>query len=271
MLKIESLHSSESPDDNDTSDELVFDGPKDADSLNSTTQKSAATPTSTGQLIITKLTSGVRDQNRVNVFINNKYTLSLDARQIVDLHVKVGRQLSYQELQELHQASAFGKLYQRALEWVLMRPRSVQEARTYLKQCQLKRLQSNRQRARQELKPLPEIQDNTTQLVLERLIERGYLDDQRFTEYYVENRFVKKGISQKRLRLELRKKGVAESIIATVLDNASRNDADELAKMVAKKARRYDHDKLIAYLCRQGFSYQDVVDAVEAYSQQAEN
>lgn len=218
-------------------------------------------------LTITKLTSSVRDQNRVNVFVNDKFALSLDARQIVDLHVKVGRKLTESELQELHQASAFGKLYQRTLEWVLIRPRSLQETRDYLKRRQTKRMQTNRQRVRQELKPLPEIPKETTELVLERLVERGYIDDRRFAEFYIENRFVKKGVSAKRLRMELHKKGVSEAIISEVLDQSVRNDADELAKMVAKKARHYDHDKLIAYLCRQGFNYQDVLDAVAAYEQ----
>ena len=33
--------------------------------------------------------------------------------------------------------------------------------------------------------------------------------------------------------------------------------------MIAKKSKRYDEQKLIAYLVRQGFSYQLVIDAVE--------
>ncbi len=272
MLKIESLH--DPPEPVKKTNRLSGQSPEPVEKSGrlgaSTVNQSSEPVKNPDAIIITNLTSGVRDQNRVNVFINGKYTLSLDARQVIDLHVKVGRQLSKQELQELHQASAFGKLYQRALEWVLMRPRSIQETRTYLKQRQIKRQQNNRQRLRQELKPLPEIQHETTKLVLERLIERGYLDDRRFTEFYVENRFVKKGISQKRLRLELVKKGVPESIISEALDQADRNDADELAKMVAKKAKRYEHDKLIAYLCRQGFGYQDVIEAVEAYEQAAE-
>lgn len=214
-------------------------------------------------LVITKITSGIRDPNRVNVFINGRFALSLDIKQIVDLHIKVGRRLSEEELQELHQASEFGKLYQRALEWALTRPHSYQETQQYLKRRQIKRLQNNRQRTQQELKPLPEIQDNAINLVLERLSKRGYIDDQKFARYYVENRFVKKGISQKRLRLELHKKGVDSKVIESVLTDSQRDDKNELAKMVAKKRNRYSEEKLIRYLIRQGFHYQDVVDAVE--------
>ena len=70
----------------------------------------------------------------------------------------------------------------------------------------------------------------------------------------MENRFVKKGISRKRLRMELVKRGVDTEIIEQVLDG--RNDEEEILKIIAKKRAKYDDEKLIAYLCRQGFPYQ---------------
>ena len=69
----------------------------------------------------------------------------------------------------------------------------------------------------------------------------------------MENRFVKKGVSRKRLKMELMKKGIDKQIIDEVLDE--RNDEEEIRKMVARKRAKYDDEKLIAYLCRQGFSY----------------
>lgn len=217
-------------------------------------------------LVITQITAGVRNPNRVNIFINGRYTFSLDINQVIDLQVKVGRVLSEAELQELRAASEFGKLYQRALEWVLMRPRSIRETRDYLKNRQLKRIQTNRKRANEELKPLPEIQTTTLELVLQRLVERGYVDDEKFAEFYVENRFTKKGVSTKRLRSELSKKGISQSIIERVLNESVRTDQDELMKMLRKKRKRYDDQKLIAYLVRQGFNYADAIEAVENYN-----
>lgn len=228
-----------------------------------TTSNRLADSIQPAELVITQITSGVRDTNRVNIFINGKFNVSLDIKQVVDLKVKVGKKLSEVELQELHSASEFGKLYQRALEWALMRPRSVRETRDYLKRRQLKRVQTNRKRQHENLKPFPEIQGNACQLVLERLMERGFVDDEKFAEFYIENRFVKKGISQKRLRLELVKKGISQNIINRLLAEGARDDHDELLKMARKKASRYDRQKLTAYLVRQGFNYQDVVEAVE--------
>jgi len=223
------------------------------------------------ELIVTRMTSGVRDQNRVNIYVNGKFVFSLDVKQVVDLQIKIGKKLTPQELQELHSASEFGKLYQRALEWALTRPRSVWETRDYLKRRQLKRTQLNKKRAHDELKPLPEIQSETIELVIERLIMRDYVNDRTFAEYYVENRFTKKGISQKRLILELRKKHVDDNIIQEVLARSSRDEDAKLDKMIAKKKYKYDSQKLIQYLIGQGFNYQKVKDAVAELNEENEN
>ena len=79
----------------------------------------------------------------------------------------------------------------------------------------------------------------------------------------MENRFVKKGISQKRLKTELIKKGISDKIVEKVL--SMRNDEEEILKMIAKKRDKYDDDKLIQYLCRQGFSFELVRNLVLTY------
>ena len=224
-----------------------------------------------GELTVTEMKAGVKNPERVNVYVNSKFAFSLDVAQVVDYKLKTGAVLSREQLVELEKASEFGKLYQRTLEWVLLRPRSVREVRDYL----LRKLKmsssgrSSRPSSRGSLSsprsncgcPSEDIFELSGQ-VLERLVSRGYLDDRRFAEFWVENRFVKKGVSRKRLRMELAKKGVAKEIIDEVLD--VRDDEEELRKMIARKWAKYDDkQKLMAYLCRQGFSYDLVKELVE--------
>lgn len=225
-----------------------------------------------GTLIITNLKQGVKNPNRLNVFVNNKYAFSLDVAQVVDLDVKKGREISSAELSELKRASEFGKLYQRTLEWVLMRPRSEREVRDYLfrklKTSSSGTLTSARRCEGGVASLTPAItQDSSRDVsdfsrkILQRLISRGYIDDRRFAEWYVENRFVKKGVSQRRLKVELMKKGVAKEIIKEVL--SGRDDEEEIRKMIMRKRAKYDDEKLEAYLVRQGFSYDLVRKMVE--------
>ena len=58
------------------------------------------------------------------------------------------------------------------------------------------------------------------------------------------------------------KKGVAKGIIEEKLDESDRNDEAEIRKIIARKRARYDDEKLIAYLCRQGFPYDLVREIV---------
>lgn len=254
--------------------------------------------------IVTALKPTVRDSRRVNVFVNDKFDFSLDLAQVVDYGVKVGQILSEERLEELRHASDFGKLYQRTLEYILMRPRSVKEVRDHLVQKQKNRAYQAKRyadfqakmlndsdfkqkvresRARQKeyrkrtsdftenneneygtksgarypTKPAAAIRSEDIERVLETLVAKGYLDDRKFTEYFVENRNTVKGSSRKKLRLELMKKGVDAKIIDEALANSSRDDTEEIQKIIAKKRRRgYDEQKLIQYLMRQGFDYE---------------
>ena len=197
---------------------------------------------------ITELKQGVKNPNRVNVFVDGKYEFSLDVTQVVDFKIKVGMEISPEQLVEFKKASEFGKLYQRALEWVLVRPRSMRETSDYLcKKIYEKKLDKE-----------------YINRIIDRLVEKKYLSDFEFAKWYVENRFVKKGVSLKRLKMELMKKGVAAEIIDEVLDSSERNDEEEILKIIAKKRAKYDDEKLTGYLCRQGFSYQLVNELVQS-------
>lgn len=214
---------------------------------------------------VTKMTPGVRDPNRVNVFLDGRFAFSLDVTQVIEAGVKMGAKITAERLAELQRMSEFGKLYQRTLEWVLTRPHSVREAQDYLRRRKIKRQQLNRQRAREEKKPLAEIEDDVAQLVVGRLIEKKYLDDQKFAEFYVENRYVRRGISQKRLRMELQKKGVVQDLIVAALAKIPRDENEEIAKIIAKKRQKYDDFRLVGYLVRQGFDFQKAKEAVENF------
>ena len=223
---------------------------------------------------ITGLKQGVRNPDRVNVYVNSKFAFSLDVAQVVDFKIKVGLVVSEEQLAEFKKASEFGKLYQRALEWALVRPRSEKECRDYLWRKLAKLSSDTRPRARlYGAQPLPVAPAGATKssedirelslTIIERLKSRGYLDDFKFAEYYVENRFVKKGVSLKRLRMELMKKGVSKEIVEEVLAGSGRNDEEEIRKMIVKKRSRYTDEKLTAYLVRQGFSYDLVRELIE--------
>ena len=110
-------------------------------------------------------------------------------------------------------------------------------------------------------KPCAPILDSDIENVIAKLIEDKAIDDRNFARFFVENRNRIKGTSEKKLRLELKKKGISDAIISEVMSRDEfgekiRDDREEIVKIIEKKRRRgYDDQKLTGYLLRQGFSY----------------
>jgi len=201
---------------------------------------------------ITNITIQTRDKNRVNVSVDGKYRFSLDIFQVGDLGIKVGKDYTDQELTDLEQESQFGKVYARALEYCLMRPLSAKEVRDYL----YRKTRPTRTKTGEMRNGVSTL---VTNRVYDRLIEKKYIDDENFARYWVENRSLTKGASKRKLTSELRMKGVEQAVIEQLLSESGRTDTDELAKVIAKKRSKYpDEQKLIAYLARHGFSYDDI-------------
>ena len=210
---------------------------------------------------ITGLTAQLRDPNRVNVMVDGTYRFSLDISQVVSLGVKVGSEYSEEELAQIEGESQFGKLYARALEYCLMRPHSSREVRDYL--WRKTRATKYKSRKTGEIKERAGVAPELADRVLEKLVEKGYIDDESFARYWVENRNLTKGASRRKLDAELRAKGVANEIITMQLDATSRTDDNELQKIIAKKRNKYaDEQKLMQYLARQGFGYDDIKRAL---------
>ncbi|MDN5275005.1 MAG: hypothetical protein JWP06_906 [Candidatus Saccharibacteria bacterium] len=205
---------------------------------------------------ITAVTAQQKDKNRVNIMVDGKYRFSLDIFQYADLGIKIGKDYTDEELTELETESQFGKAYARALEYCLMRPHSAKEMRDYL----YRKTRDARTKTGEMKKGIaPEI----TTRVFERLVEKGYIDDEKFTRYWVENRNLTKGASRRKLTAELRSKGVDQSTIDHFLVESSRSDDDEIIKIITKKRARYpDDQKLMQYLARQGFSFDDIKQAL---------
>lgn len=243
----------------------------------------------TAGLKITAIKPAVKNENRANIFVNEKYEFSLDLAQVVDYKIKVGQILTVEKLEELKHLSEFGKLYQRTLEWVLTRPHSVKETRDYLTRKRFKRESDNRQalrnrekiaaetkeeraerKAREEkfgthlkTKELPLFSDDDIEKIISRLVKNGYLNDYEFTKYYLENKNAKKGSSLKKLKLELMKKGIDKNLVEEILLSENpRSDEEEIQKIILKKRKKYDDEKLIQYLVRQGFDFQLAREAV---------
>lgn len=209
---------------------------------------------------ITDISLQVKNRDRVNVSVDGKFRFSLDVFQVGELGLRVGREYDEAELSAIENESQFGKLYTRALEYCLMRPHSAREVRDYL----WRKTRTTKYKTRDgQIKDREGVSQANADRVFDRLAERGYIDDEKFARFWVENRNQTKGASRRKLTAELRTKGVESSIIESVFAASGRADDDELRKVLNKKRNKYDDEqKLIAYLARQGFTYDDIKAAL---------
>lgn len=197
---------------------------------------------------ITKVAPAVKTPGRYNVYVDGKYSFSLDELQLIQSGIRSGQDIDEAQLAALQNESSFGKNYIRAIDLISRRPRSEKEIRDYA--------------FRKQWTP-----DNTER-VIKRLYDKSYLNDRNFAEMFVRSRTSIGKYSKKRIELDLRKKGIKTDIIHQVL-NAEISDNDALMRLIQKRINRYDDDnKLKAYLLRNGFGYDDINRALAEYRNQ---
>lgn len=219
---------------------------------------------------ITKIQQQQRAKDRYSIYVDEKYSFSVNEYQLIELRIHVGDEYTSEQLDKLATESQFGKAYERSLNYVMIRPRSEEEMQDYLTRTYLyPKPKSYVDKAGQRHFKKQDVDKQKVQVLIERVMTRlrdkGYLNDETFAKAWAESRMLHKKPSKRKLEQELYKKGVDQKIIATVLQKVDLHEKDNLLELVKKKRKlvRYqDDNKLIPYLIRQGYTYDDVREAL---------
>lgn len=191
---------------------------------------------------ITAIKQQVKQADRYSIFVDDEYAFSLSENALLASGLASGQELTKQQVKEYVKLSAEDKLFNRALKYVAMRPRSIWEMRTYLE----------RKGAAPE----------TTGQIVDKLIELELLDDYKFTLAFVRDRALLKPTSRRKLAAELAKKHISSGTVEAVLAEAHPSDEAALRWHINKARRQSKYaknqQKLMAYLARQGFNYSDI-------------
>lgn len=219
---------------------------------------------------ITKISQQVRRQDRYSIYVDEKYLFSLNEYQLASSGLRIGKELTESEVESFATESQFGKAYERSLNYVMIRPRSEKEIKDYLTRTFLYpkpktyvNKKGERVFKKQEVDKAKVAE--MIERVLQRLNDKGYINDEAFAKSWVASRQLHKKPSKRKLEQELYAKGIDQKIIATVLQNSEETEKDNLLELVKKKRRlvRYqDNQKLTTYLLRQGFNYDDIKECI---------
>jgi len=182
--------------------------------------------------------------DRVNVFLDGRFAFGLPALDAARLHI--GQFLSDAEIAQLEEQDTRQKAYDRAVRFLSYRPRSVAEVRKHLAQ------------------PEYGYSEAVVEATLAQLTEQGYLNDEEFARFWVENRQRFRPKGSQALRQELRQRGVESESIEGALSGlnleesayeAARPRALRLAALAQSDPQAFRR-KLADFLLRRGFGYE---------------
>ncbi len=192
---------------------------------------------------ITRLTSQKKNSERVNVFIDGQYCLSLTKDQLLNQKIFVNKEITKADLEIFLKLSDEGKLRSKTIEWLFIRPRSAKELKLYLDK---KKVDSE---ARDKL-----INDMKT---------KKYQDDESFSSWWIDQR-LSKNMSITKIKTELFSKGIDRTLVEETLDSKNINELENLSVFIEKKnlIHKYPETiKLKKYLFSKGYKY----DAINEY------
>jgi regulatory protein len=195
---------------------------------------------------ITAIESQQKNPQRVNVYLDGEFAFGLAV--VVAAWLRVGQELGEEKIASLKTQDEGEVTYQKALHFLSFRPRSSAEVRQNL---------SKRG-----------ISESLIEETMNRLQSNRQIDDEAFARAWVENRNTFRPRGKPALRMELRRKGLSDEIVQSVL--STQVDEAALAITTARKyARRLAglewpefRQKLSGFLARRGFSYTTLAPVV---------
>ena len=194
---------------------------------------------------VTDIKQKVKREGRYSIFVDGKFVFGLSENSLMTSGLRIGLELTKDELTAYKDAAKTDKAYNQALGQVARRPRSEWEMRDYLK--------------RKDYDP------ELIQEIIAKLYTGKWLDDLDFARRWVETRRLLKSTSKRRLQQELKAKRVSDDIISQVLEEDETDELAVLKDLVGRKrkqSRYQDDEKLLAYLIRQGYNYGDAKSAL---------
>lgn len=195
--------------------------------------------------VVTAITVQLKDKDRYSIFVDGKYSFSLSQMSLLETNLKLGQEMSQVELKRLKQLSDDDKLYAQALRLVANRPKTKWEVEFYL----------NRKGASPAL----------TKRILNKLSNIDLVNDSAYAKRYVGNRQDFRPASRRKILSELHKKHVPEEDIKTAMADYGGDDRalHHVIEVKRRQTKYQNKQKLMQYLARQGFSYEDIKSALD--------
>ncbi|MGN0459128.1 MAG: regulatory protein RecX [Eubacterium sp.] len=182
---------------------------------------------------------------KIHLFIDDEYMLTTDIDFWASHFYKDGSEITEEQWQELVDSVNYKKAIDKCYNLLSRRDHSVYELKTKL---------------------LRTVDEKNAELALDRMLELGYLDDEKYARRVVDYLLNKRNMSSSFIKQELYKRGIDADIISSAMQEAHIDNVPSVIELIQGKynnklSAENGREKVVAALMRKGFSYSDIKEA----------
>ena len=185
--------------------------------------------------------------NKIHLLLDDEYAITTDVNFWLDNYIADGTEIDEEQWQALVEGINYKKALNKCADLLSRREHSVKELK---------------------MKLLKTVDEVSADRAIQRYLEAGYLDDEHFCESLVDYLYNTKKYSTNHVKQECYKRGIDSQIINRVIANFDVDNINTIYDLLVKKyesklQQENGREKVIASLQRKGFSYYDIISALD--------
>jgi regulatory protein len=205
-------------------------------------------------MLVTKIEYQKRDPSRVNIYIDNHFYCGISINTLASEALYEGKEINQETLDGLVERELVSRFLTRVSEYLSRTPKTEFQVRKYLKDLKFKKKGS------WFSEDISINWEEMFDLIVSKLKEYKYVDDERFARTFVESRLRSKPRGKTVLIGELLAKGVDKEIAQQVCNEEVTDEYELLKSTYEKKykGKKFDSkdSKMVSFLLRKGFSWE---------------
>ncbi|MDL2237280.1 RecX family transcriptional regulator [Christensenellaceae bacterium OttesenSCG-928-K19] len=195
-------------------------------------------------MVITEVAQGKRNKDRLNIYIDDKFSFACYIETAVKHRLKKGVEVTQALIDSIREEDGQKYAFDTALKFVSRKMRTQKEIEDKLRE--------------------KEVDEAQIVYAVGKLIEYGYIDDRHYAELYVSELCQKYGVRM--IKQKLAQKGIKTELIKELPIDAEPALEEHLQKLY----RRYEQEepakkkqKIIRALLQKGFEYDEIKGAMK--------
>lgn len=197
---------------------------------------------------ITDIKEQKHNKSRMSVFVDGEYSFSLEDTDIIFLGLKVGKEITEEEIAEYNLRCNYTKAFSLSLDLISRKAATKKQTEDKLRKSGY--------------------DEEIVTMVCNELNSMGYLDDVEYAREFAKDMISYKKQGRTKIIMELKSRGVSQSDINEALTDMDFCEEDSISEHLIRKFSQLDltdmkvKEKAVRYLLYRGFSHSDITEGI---------